>query len=70
MGYKSANQMADVGEEIQKYIQEIASATVSSNKKTVEWAANVSKEAKTKDTQLQAMTAQIQALSNTVATLL
>ena len=27
-GYKSANQMADVGNEIRKYIQEIASTTV------------------------------------------
>ena len=34
MGYKSANQMADVGNEIQKYIQEIASMTVASNEKT------------------------------------
>jgi hypothetical protein len=34
MGYESANQMADVGNEIQKYIQEIASATVASNEKT------------------------------------
>ena len=30
-GYESANQMADVGDEIQKYIQEIASASVTSN---------------------------------------
>ncbi len=34
MGYKSTNQMADVGDKIQKYIQEITSATVASNKKT------------------------------------
>jgi hypothetical protein len=32
-GYESANQMADVGDEIRKYIQEIASASVVSNKK-------------------------------------
>jgi hypothetical protein len=68
MGYESTNQMADVGNEIQKYIQEITSATVTSNKKTVKWAANVSKEVKAKDDQLKAMTAQIQALTNTVAT--
>jgi hypothetical protein len=61
--------MADFGDEIRKYIQEIASASVASNKKTAEWAANVNKESKTKDAQLQAMTAQIQALTNTVATL-
>ncbi len=52
MGYKSANQTADVGDEIQKYIQEIASVAVASNKKTAEWAANVSKEVKAKDDQL------------------
>ncbi len=32
-GYKSADQMADFGEEIRKYIQKIASASVTSNKK-------------------------------------
>jgi hypothetical protein len=68
-GYKSANQMADFGDEIRKYIQEIASTSVASNKKTAEWAANVNKESKTKNAQLQAMTAQIQALTNTIATL-
>jgi hypothetical protein len=31
MGYESANQMADVGDEIRKYIHEIASAAVASN---------------------------------------
>jgi hypothetical protein len=69
MGYGSTNQMADISDKIQKYIQEITSATVASNKKTAEWAANVSKEAKAKDDQLKAMTAQIQALTNTVAML-
>jgi hypothetical protein len=69
MGYESANQMTDVGNEIQKYIQESASATVSSNDKTAKWATNVSKEAKTKDDQLKAMTAPIQALPNTIAML-
>ncbi len=61
--------MADVGNEIQKYSQEIASASVASNKKTAEWADNVSKESKTKDAQLLAMMAQIQALTDTVASL-
>jgi hypothetical protein len=61
--------MTDVGNEIRKFIQEIASASVASNKKTAEWAANVSKESKAKGAQLQAMTAQIQALTNTLATL-
>ncbi len=49
--------MANIGNKIQKYIQEIASASVASNEKTAKWAANVSKESKAKDTQLQAMMA-------------
>jgi hypothetical protein len=69
MGYKSANQMADVGDEIRKYIQEIASASAADKEKAAKFAANVSKESKTKDAQFQAMTSQIQALTNTVATL-
>jgi len=40
-GYESANQMADVGDEIRKYIQEIASASVASNEKAAKLAANV-----------------------------
>jgi hypothetical protein len=51
-GYESANQMADVGNKIRKYIQEIASTSVASNKKTAKWAANVSKESKAEDAQL------------------
>jgi hypothetical protein len=69
MGYKCTNQMADVGNEIRKYIQEIASVPVTSNKKNAKWAANTSKKAKAKDYQLKAMMAQIQALTNTIATL-
>ena len=69
MGYKSTNQMADVGNKIRKYIQEFTSVSVASNKEAVKFAANVSKESKAKDAQLQAMTAQIQALAYTVATL-
>ena len=61
--------MADVGDEIRKYIQEIASASVASNENAAESAANVSKESKAKDGQFQAMKAQIQALTNTIATL-
>jgi hypothetical protein len=68
-GYESTNRMAEVNNEIQKYIQEIASASVASNEKTAKWAANISKESKAKDAQLQAMMAQIQALTNTIATL-
>jgi hypothetical protein len=69
MSYKIANQIADIGNKIQWYIQEIASATVASNEKTAEWAANVSEEAKTKDDQLKAMMAQIQALTYTIGML-
>ena len=69
MGYKSANQMADVCNEIRKYIQEIASASVASNEKAAEFIANVNEESKTKDAQFQAMTAQIQALMTTIAML-
>jgi hypothetical protein len=61
--------MSDIGNKIWIYIQEIASASVASNKKKAEWAASVSKEFKAKDAQLQAITAQIQALTNTVVTL-
>ena len=69
LGYESANQMADVGDEIRKYIQEIASATIASNDNASERAANVQEDTKTKDTQLASMAAQIQALTNTVAAL-
>ena len=68
-GYESANQMADIGDKIRKYFQEIASASVASNEKAAEFAANVSKEFKAKDAQLHAMTAQIQVLTSTVASL-
>ena len=67
---KKGLQEPDVGNEIRIYIQEIASPSVASNQKVAKFAANVSKEAKAKDTQFQAMTAQIQALINTVAMLL
>ena len=42
-GYKSANQMADVGDKIRKYIQDIASATAAYKERTAELAANVHK---------------------------
>jgi len=42
MGHESANQMADVGDKIRKYIQEIVSVTVASNEKAAKFAANVS----------------------------
>jgi hypothetical protein len=68
-GYNCANQVANVGNEIQKYIQEIASATVADKAKTAELAANISKATKTKDTQISSITAQIKLLTDTVALL-
>jgi hypothetical protein len=68
-GYESANHMADVGNEIRKYIQEIASATVAEKERTAELAANISDATKAKDTQLTTITAQIQSLTDTVALL-
>jgi hypothetical protein len=56
-GYKSANQMADVGDKIRKYIREIASAT------------NISNATKAKDAQINSITAQIKLLTNIVALL-
>jgi hypothetical protein len=59
--------MADLNNKIQKYIQEIASTSVASNKKAAKFAANISTESRAKEAQFQAMTAQIQALTNIVA---
>jgi hypothetical protein len=59
-----------VGNEIQKYIQEIASATVANKAKTAELAANISKATKTKDTQINSITTQIKLMTDTVALLL
>jgi hypothetical protein len=69
-GYNSVNQVADVGNKIQKYIQEIASTTVAYKAKTAELAANISKATKAKDTQINSITAQIKLLTDTVALLL
>ncbi len=68
-GYKSANQMAKVGNEIRKYIQEIASATVTDKERTTELAANISDTAKVKDAQIDSITAQIKLLTNTIVLL-
>ena len=68
-GYESANHMADVGDEIQKYIQEIASATIADKEKTTEMAANIVKASKAKDAQIDSITAQIKLLTDTVALL-
>jgi hypothetical protein len=68
-GYNSTNQVADVGDKIRKYIQEIASATVADKAKTAELAANISKVTKAKDAQIDNITTQIKLLTNTVALL-
>jgi hypothetical protein len=68
-GYDSVNQVANVGDKIQKYIQEIASTTVANKAKTAELAANISKVTKAKDAQIDSITAQIKLLTNTVALL-
>jgi hypothetical protein len=52
-GYESANMAADIGDELQKHIQEIASMAAAEK----ESVANISKEAKAKDAQILAMTA-------------
>ena len=68
-GYESANQMADVGDEIRKYIQEPASATVADKERTAELAANISDATKAKDAQINSITAQIKLLTDTIALL-
>ena len=49
--------MADVGDKIRKYIQEIASATVADKERTAELAANISDATKAKDAQIESITA-------------
>ncbi len=68
-GYKSTNQTANVGDEIRKYIQEIASATVADKERMTELAANISNTAKVKEAQIDSITAQIKLLTDTVALL-
>ncbi len=68
-GYKSTNQMTDVGNKIRKYIQEIASATVADKEKSTEWAANMNESEKKKDAKINVMTMQIKILTNAVAAL-
>jgi hypothetical protein len=69
MWYESANHMADVGKEIRKYIQDIASATIADKERTAENLANISKASRAKDTQIDSITAQIKLLTDTVALL-
>jgi hypothetical protein len=69
MGYESTNHMADVGNKIRKYIQDIASATVADKEKTAENLTNISKAPRAKDAQIDSIMAQIKLLTNTVALL-
>jgi hypothetical protein len=69
IGYESANHMADRGNEIRKYIQDIASATVADKERTAENLANISKASRAKDAQIDSITAQIKLLTDTVALL-
>ncbi len=61
--------MADVGNKIRKYIQEIASTTVADKEKSAEWAANMNESAKKKDAKINVMTMQIKILTEAVAAL-
>ncbi len=69
MGYDSANHMADVGNEIRKYIQDIASATIADKERTAENLANISEASRAKDAQMDSITAQIKLFSDTIALL-
>jgi hypothetical protein len=70
MEYESANHMADVGDMIRKYIQDIASATVANKERRAEFAANISETSRARDAQIKSITAQIKLLTNTVSLLL
>ena len=61
--------MANVGNEIRKYIQETASATIADKEKSAKWAANMNESAKKKDAKINVMTMQIKILTNAVAAL-
>jgi hypothetical protein len=69
MGYESTNHMADMGDKIRKYIQEIASTTIADMERTAGNLANISKASRAKDAQIDSIMAQIKLLTNTVAIL-
>jgi hypothetical protein len=69
MRYKSNNHMADMGDKIRKYIQDIVSATIADKQRTAENLANISEASRAKDAQTDSITAQIKHLTNTVALL-
>jgi hypothetical protein len=61
--------MADVGDKIRKYIQDIASATVADKERTAENLANISEASRAKDAQIDSIMAQIKLLTGTVVLL-
>ncbi len=63
--YESANSMADLGDEIKDYIAKLASTSVTNN----DALANIRDTVRTKDSQIEAMAAQLKLLSDTVALL-
>ncbi len=63
--YESANSMADLGDEIKDYIAKLASMSITNN----DALANIRDTVRTKDSQIEAMAAQLKLLSDTVALL-
>ena len=63
--YESANSMADLGDEIKKYITKLVSTSITNN----DALANIRDTVRTKDSQIEAMAAQLKLLSDTVALL-
>ena len=61
--------MANMGNKIRKYIQDIASATATNKEQSARLAANVHKSEQIKDAQIAAMMAQIKMLADAMAVL-
>ncbi len=61
--YNSANNIANIGNEIKDYIAKIMSASITNN----DALANIHNTGKTKDMQIEAMSAQLKLLADTVA---
>ena len=63
--YESSNSMADLGDEIKEYIAKLASTSITNN----DALANIRDTVRTKNSQIEAMAAQLKLLSDTVALL-
>ena len=63
--YESTNSMADLGDEIKNYIAKLATTSITNNNEL----ANIRDTVRTKYSQIEALAAQIKALSDTVALL-